>query len=71
MGCDFQEGFAACFNCLVLKDAEHGLARRMALAGASGRLPGYEPKGWELPSPLLSAQGVTVGGPGQAGCRDV
>lgn len=28
-------------------------------------------KGWELPSLLLSTEKVTLGGLGQAGCRDV
>lgn len=38
MGCDFQEGFKARFNCLVLKDPEHSLAQKMALAEVSGQL---------------------------------
>lgn len=74
MGCDFQEGFKAFFNCSVLKDtaqpgSEDGPGRGFWLAHRELVQRGLVPKVWELPSPLLNTEKVTLGGPGQTGCR--
>lgn len=67
MGCDFQEGFKSCFNCLVLKDTEHQPGLEDG-PGRGFRLPHRELlhalvlKGWELLSLLLSTEKATLRG---------